>query len=438
MTAIAQSVGFSRRSLLHGGALAGMGLAFGGTAFSPLFGQAKPASWPHVHQLELDYVSAGKVANMVAYFGLGESAPVLLAEGRDTMGGKRKSDADSLYRMYSMTKPITGMGAMILIGEGKMGLDQPLHEILPKFAKMQVQKQYDGSIGPENLEPAVRPITIRHLLTHTAGLGYTIVQQGPLKDAYEKAGLTPGRFSRVPVPGLFRGETVRSLELFADRLAEMPLIYQPGTHWSYSVALDLMGRVIEVVSGKPFDAFLKERIFGPCGMTSSWFRVPDKELYRLTTNYISVNGSLIPIDPPNGSVFSDEPPFPFGGAGLVSSPRDYDRFLKMVAGYGMIEGTRVIPEEAVQIVTSNLLPSPDVVKGSLVEGHGFGAGGQVGWKGAPRAYGWAGAASTIGITDMESGLRVGLYTQYSGTPGPLYADSLEAIGKDVALQKGIR
>jgi len=323
----------TRRSFLRGAAMAGAGAAFAGLPFAALrSGTPGGADWPNLEKLARDYVGNGRVANIVGYLGLGDGDPAVVAEGRDTRGGSRLSDENSLYRIYSMTKPITGMAAMMLIGEGLLGLDQPLAEILPKFAHMQVQKQYDGSIGPENLEPAARPITIRHLLTHTAGLGYSIVQKGPIKQAYEEAGLTPGQFSRVPVPGYFRGVPAESLEIFADRLAEQPLVYQPGTQWSYSVALDLMGRVIEVVSGKAFDAFLKERIFEPCGMVSTWFRVPEGEAHRLTTNYAIVGGAALPIDPPAISVFLNEPAFPYGGSGLVSSPRDYDRFLKMLAG----------------------------------------------------------------------------------------------------------
>ena len=153
-----------------------------------------------------------------------------------------KADIDSLYRIYSMTKPITGMAVMMLIDEGKLGLDQPLAEMLPKFAEMKVQKEFDGGIAPDDLEPAQRPITIRHLLTHTAGLGYSIVQKGPIKDAYEAAGLVPGQVTRLPMlKELFdQAEPLGSLEAFADGLAEMPLVAQPGTRWSYSVSIDLL------------------------------------------------------------------------------------------------------------------------------------------------------------------------------------------------------
>src|SRR5690606_38916355 len=157
----------------------------------------------------------------------------------------RRSDGRSIYRIYSMTRPITGMAAMMLIDEGKLGLDQPLHEILPAFRSMQVQKVYDGPITPDNLEPAVRPITIRQMLTHTAGIGYGIVQSGPIVEAFRARGVVPGLVTRLQALPLFRGAAVPSLAEFADRLAELPLVYQPGTRWSYSMSMDLMGRAIE-------------------------------------------------------------------------------------------------------------------------------------------------------------------------------------------------
>src|SRR5690606_24495501 len=123
---------------------------------------------------------------------------------------------------YSMTKPITGMAVAQLITEGKLGLDQPLHEILPKYRTMRVQKRYDGPLTADNLEPAARAITIRHLLTHTSGLGYSLVQQGPLAQAFRDRGLVPGVVTRLQYLPAFRGTAVKGLDTFADRLAEMP------------------------------------------------------------------------------------------------------------------------------------------------------------------------------------------------------------------------
>jgi CubicO group peptidase (beta-lactamase class C family) len=431
------SLNLSRRAVLSRSLLAGAGAALAGTPLGRLAAQDNPASrWPALAAMAHDYVANGTVANMIAYVGFSQRASAV-GEGFDTLGGPRKSDGDSLYRLYSMTKPITGMAAMMLVDEGKLSLDQPLAEIIPAFANMQVQKQYDGSIGPENLEPAQRPILIRNLITHTSGLGYSIIQSGPIADKMREIGVVSGRVSRVALPGFDRGKSTDSLAHFAELLATLPLVYQPGTRWSYSTGMDLTGRVIEVASGQSFDSFLKERIFDPCGMSSTWFQVPQSEIGRLTTNYGVVNGELIAIDRPETSVYLDPPAFPMGGSGLVSSPRDYDRFLHMVGGYGMLDGKRVMSEAAVKTGTSNLLPPGDgVTKGTSIEGYGFGAGGRVGGSGGRNNYGWAGAAGTIGFVDMRRGLRGGLFTQYMPAEDyPLDKAFPAAVALDVVSRK---
>jgi CubicO group peptidase (beta-lactamase class C family) len=422
----------SRRNFL----LSGLALGAGAALPFPALAQAGQP-FPNLARMARTYVDAAKVANMLAFVGLGDAPPVLVGAGRDAFNGKRKSDADSLYRIYSMTKPITGMAAMMLVEDGKLSLDTELPEILPKFAKMQVQKAYDGPIGPENLEPAARPITIRDLITHTSGLGYALVQQGPIRDAMFKAGVVSTQLTKLPIVELVMGAPVGSLTLFADRLAGLPLVRQPGTRWSYSAGLDLIGRVIEVASGQGFEAFLKERIFDPCGMESTWFRVPRSEVGRLTTSYGVIGGYVLPIDIPAFSIFLDRPAFPMGGSGLVSSPRDYDRFMRMLAGEGKLDGKRVMGKEAVRVGTSNLLIDPAVTRGTPIAGFGFGAGGRVGWPKAPGAYGWGGVAGTIGIVDMPSGSRAGLYTQYMPVFAyPVYEEFEEALAKDLALQPG--
>ena len=419
---------FTRRALLRGGLLGGMGAA---TLLSPmgrtLSAQATAPEWSLVRSTVNGYVESGKVANMLAVLGFGTAAPQVVGKGKLAIGGTREADIDSLYRVYSMTKPVTGMAAMILIDEGRLELDQPVSDVLPAFANMQVQKTYDGTLT--DLEPARTPITMRHLLTHTAGLGYNIVQKGPIAAEYTRRGIVPGQVSRLPIPGLSRGTSAPSLEVFAARLAELPLVLQPGSRWSYSVGLDLMGRVIEVASGQSFESFLEDRIFAPTGMDSTYFTVPDSEIGRLTTNYGVLAGNLIPIDPARSSVYLDEPAFAFGGAGLVSSPRDYDRFLMMLVGLGEIDGKRVMSEAAVRLGTSNLLPEGASTKGTWVDGQGFGAGGRV----SDGAYGWGGAAGTVGFVHFPSKLRGGLYTQYMPAEAyPIQRGFPEIVMKDLA------
>ena len=389
-----------------GGALAGMPLAGG------LLAQDKPADWPRVKRLVESYVADGKVANMLAVLGKGDAKPVTIAAGSRGLRMAGAVDIDSLYRIYSMTKPITGMATMMCVDAGLLGLDQPLHEILPAFKNLWVQKQYDGSVGAGNLEKLARPITIRHLLTHTAGLGYGFVQQGSIAQAYVDRGLSPYQLTRLRLPIPLLGRPAPSLEAFADRLAEVPLVRQPGTRWSYSVSFDLLGRVIEVVSGKSFESFLQERLFDPLGMTSTYFRVPASETGRLTANYFLLGGMLIAIDMPEDSVFLDKPAFAFGGSGLVSSGRDYDRFLHMLANRGTLNGKRVVSEAAVALATSDLLPETLAANGGPRPGFGFGAGGIVGRGEAEGLFGWAGLAGTLGFVNMRSGLRHTLMTQY--------------------------
>ena len=429
----------TRRQWLGGAAALGAGAAL----FElPLQAQG-PEAWPNVARLIASYVDSRKVSGMVAALGRGQAEPELIAAGVDSFAAPRKSDGDSIYRIYSMTKPITGMAAMMLVDEGKLALDQPLAEILPKFANMQVQKVYDGPITPDNLEPAIRPITIRQLVTHTSGLGYGIVQSGPIAELFRQRGVVPGLVTRLQALPVFRGTSVHGLDVFADRLAECPLVYQPGTRWSYSMGLDLMGRVIEVVSGQPFDAFLKERFFDPLGMRDTHFQVPRADAARMTTSYYLANGTLLPIDLGTDSIFFDNPPMPFGGSGLASTPHDYDRFLRMLAGLGMFEGKRVMSEAAVRMGTSNLLP--DTVQQGPANGglgldlsrYGFGAGGRVGKGLFASTYGWAGAAGTVAFVDLRSGLRGGLFTQYMPStayplteefPGAVLRDTLDARG----------
>lgn len=427
-----ESPQLSRRALLRSGAWLTAGATLAGGPLSSLaLARESTSVWPAVTSLVENYAGSRKVANMVATLGWGDKAAQVISQGTLAIGGATKAGPDSLYRIYSMTKPITGMAAMILVDEGKIGLDQPLAEVLPAYSEMMVQKTYDGSVT--DLVPAERPITMRMLLTHTAGLGYGIVQKGAIKDLYEDQGLIPGQVSRLPIPGLGRGKPVHGLDVFADRLAKAPLVLQPGTKWSYSVGLDLMGRVIEVVSGQSFDAFLKERIFDPTGMTSTWFTVPESEVGRLTTNYGILNGTPLPMDPAASSIYLDVPAFPMGGAGLVSSPRDYDRFLEMLLGYGVIDGKRVISEAAVRVGTSNLLPESATTKGTWVEGQGFGAGG----RSNDGAYGWGGAAGTVAFVSYKAGLRANMMTQYMPSDAyPLHAAFPEAVLADLAAMAG--
>lgn len=423
-------IALDRRALLRSGALFGGGALLAGSPLAAAFAKvsASSAQWPAVSAMIEQYVAARRVANMVATLGWGQKAPDTIARGSLAIGQPEPAGPDSLYRIYSMTKPITGMAAMILIDEGKLRLDQPIAELLPAYAKMRVLKNPTGPV--EETVAAERPITVRHLLTHTAGLGYNVVSKGPIKALYERTGLLPGQVSRIALPGFGDYATIEGLGAFATTLARVPLVYQPGTKWSYSVSLDLLGRVIEIAAKTPFDRFLQQRIFEPCGMASTWFTVPQSEVGRFTTNYGVLNGVPLPIDPARASIYLDEPAFPFGGAGLVSSPRDYDRFLMMLAGLGAIGGKRVMSEKAVRLGTSNLLPAGVSTKGTFADGGGFGAGG----RSQGGNYGWGGAAGTVAFVNIGLGLRGNLMTQYMPAEAyPVHSAFPAAVLKDVAV-----
>ncbi len=373
---------------------------------------APSTAWPAVQPVLDDWVARRLVPGAVAGIAKGLDPADFRVAGRIAFGDTPLMTADTLFRAYSMTKPLTGMAAMMLIEEGKLKLDQNIADLIPGFANPRVL--IDGAKSLES-RPSKTPITIRNLLTHTAGLGYTIITTGPLLDAYKRLGLNPGAVSRSELPGFPKIATAPSLEEFANRLATLPLIADPGDQWSYSVSLDLMGRIIELASGLSFDAFLSKRIFKPLGMNSSFFQVPAKDVGRLTTNHFLFSGTPIPIDPGKESIYLDKPAFPFGGAGLVCSPHDYDRFLLMLMGEGAIGKTRIMKPETARLGMSNLLPTGAKV-GSFVKGQGFGAGGRVtinsGVNGeGVGTYGWGGAASTIGWVDRANKVRASGWIQ---------------------------
>ncbi len=421
----------TRRGLLGGLALGGTAALLPKAAWA--WKDSAAQLYPATNDFIKGFVDRHELAGALAAIGKGQEPAVFFGAGMQSNDSSTPVGPDTLWRLYSMTKPITGMAAMLLIEDGKMKLDQPIADFLPAFAKMQVQDTPDGSITA--VHPAKTAITVRHLLTHTAGLGYNIIQKGPIKQAYDNAGIVGGQASRLPIPGFAPVAPAPSLAVMADRLAALPLVYEPGTKWSYSIGLDLLGRVIEVASGQPFDAFLKGRLFGPLGMTSTGFMVDAKDVGRFTTNYAPYGGALIPFDPATSSIYLDPPPYPFGGGGLVSSARDYDRFLAMLLGEGETGGVRVMKTETARLAMSNLLADSVDRKGSFIEGQGFGAGGRVSLPSSPGGagiYGWAGAAGTIGFIHRGLGYRAAGYAQYMPSEAlPFQAKFGDAFFKDV-------
>ncbi len=426
---------FSRRTVL--GSL-GASALLAGVPYSALartLAKTAPA-FPGLTKIINDYVAEKKVAGMMAAIGFGQADPQYIAAGSLKLGGETPVGPDTLWRMYSQTKPVTGMATMMLVEDGLLTLDQPLSDIFPEFANMQVLVDPEGEL--DKTVAAKNPITIRQLQTHTAGLGYSIISKGPIQKAYLAKGITPGRISRSPIPGVDAGAPTPDLMTFIKRLADLPLVYQPGTYWSYSLSHDVLSAIIEKVSGKPLDQFLQERMFGPLGMNDIFYHVPKERAGDLADNYAPFAGSLIPIDPGATSIYLDKPAFAFGSTGLVGTAGDYDKFLKMIAGFGKVGNVQVMKPETVKLAISNLLPESADTSGTWVAKQGFGAGGRAGLGTAASpagTFGWGGAAGTSAFVDTVRGFRAGGYTQYvpsntypfqSEFPKYVYADLLGA------------
>jgi CubicO group peptidase (beta-lactamase class C family) len=418
-----------RGFLTWGGQLAAAG-AIGALAPTRALARATDL-YPTVRAQLESYVSSGKLPGLLATISRAAGMPDVVAVGTQGLGEATPVNIDTLWRIYSMTKPITGIAAMILVDEGKMKLDQPIADFLPEFANMTVLTDPDKNL---NAVPAKTQITLRHLLTHTAGLGYSIITTGPLLKAYLDNGITPGIVSRFPIPGQPTSAPTPDLKTFSERLAKLPLIAEPGTKWSYSISLDLLGRVIEVASGMDFEVFLKARIFEPLKMNSSYFQVPQSETKRFVSNYAPINGVLFPIDPASTSIYLNKPAFAFGGAGMVTSARDYDRFLNMLTNYGELDGVRVMSTAAAKLAMSDLLPSGVSTDGTFAAGAGFGAGGRVGKGANDGVFGWGGAAGTVAFVDPRSKLRAICMAQYMpSNVYPIHSDFAKWVQKDLGL-----
>jgi CubicO group peptidase (beta-lactamase class C family) len=358
-------------------------------------------------------IAGGRFPGGVAALGRGSEAPAFASRGTLAFDSKAPVGPDTLWRIYSMTKPVTGMAAMLLIDERKLKLDQPVADFIPGFAKARVLAD------PETLEsrPAAQAMTVRHLLTHTSGIGAGGALPHPmppkLTEAYERLGLIGLRGVQagakpVPRPGLAE---------FCERLATLPLLFDPGARWNYSLSTDVLGRVIELASGQPFDAFLQQRFFDPLGMTSTGFSVRPGDADRLASNYLRKDETVTLVDSGPTSAFLQPPAYPSGGGGLLSTARDYDRFLTMIASRGTFQGRRIMPQPAVDLGVSNLLPAGAEFRDIMATGGeaGYGAAGVAVLTG-PNAgqYGWGGAAGTIGYANPRRGTRLSGYINVMG------------------------
>lgn len=294
---------------------------------------------------------------------------------------------DAIFRIYSMTKPIFSVGAMSLIEEGRLYLAEPISNYLPAYANMTVGMIKSGAANGIETVPATRPITVHDLLRHTSGITYAFIGNGPVKDAYKQAGLDSF-----------------SLDLtiadYADQLADLPLLWQPGTTWDYGRSTDVLGAVMEVVAEEPVDVFLHDRLFDPLGMVDTAFWVPEAKQGRIAEPQ---------PDPETGAVddlidVTRPPEMLAGGHGLVSTVADYARFCQMMLNGGVLDGARVLSRKTVEFMTADHLGDGISKDGTVYlpgPGYGFGLGfgvrtaaGQSSWPGSVGEYFWGGYAGT--------------------------------------------
>jgi CubicO group peptidase (beta-lactamase class C family) len=322
----------------------------------------------------------------------------------------------TMVRIYSMTKPIAVVAALMLYEEGRYQLDDPISRFLPYFAGQRVC--VGGNRGKMDTVPAQRDITFRDLMTHTSGLSYHFMFSTLVDAAYRDQGID------------FQTSD-DSLGELVERVAKIPLLAQPGAEWNYSIATDVLGYLVEVISGQDFGSFVEERILAPLGMTDTHFVLPDSKLPRFAANYMPSPEGLKLLDDPATSRYLLPGKIRSGGGGLISTAGDYMRFAQMLLGGGAYQGVRLLGRKTVELMTTNHLRGDMAAMGqprfseSSYEGVGFGLGVSVTLDparaqlvGSAGEYAWGGAASTAWWNDPTEEMSVVLLTQL--TPSSTY------------------
>jgi CubicO group peptidase (beta-lactamase class C family) len=371
-----------------------------------------PERLERMHRVLSGYIDRGEMPGLVALVSHGNQVHV------ETLGalafGGTPMKRDTIFRIASMTKPITAAAAMILVEECRLRLDDPIDEFLPELASRKVLRRFDSAL--DDVVAAKRAITLRDLLTLRWGFGAVMVWPPayPIQRAVEGAGLTPG-----PNP----------LELTPDdymkRLGALPLMYQPGEKWLYHTGSDVLGVLITRAAGQAFSDFLRERIFAPLGMTDTDFHVPVEKRGRFATSYARdpATDKLMVHDDPRASRWATPPLFASGGGGLVSTADDYLVFCRMMLGKGRYGRARILSPASVALMTMDHLT--DAQKGGMEmffgDGHGgfkagwgFGVGvdtRQVDLSSVPGKFGWVGGTGTAASSDPRNDLVGILLTQ---------------------------
>lgn len=409
-----------RRRLLAASAAAPLGLTLsglsrGGSA-SERIRKSNVAKLDAIGALLRRLTHKGRIAGASARVSLNGEPLYEVHHGVADMASGRAITPDTIYRIYSMSKPVTAAAIMILVDDGKLALTDPVARYVPEFANLAV---YVGEEkGEIHTEPA-KLMRVVDLLTHTSGISNSW-NEGPVAPIYRSLGLHSGRLLHDP--------HINGLPDVAARISKAPLQFQPGSQWLYSVSPDIAGLVVERVAGTSFGDFLKTRLFEPLGMNDTGFHVPQSKAERLASMYAMSSGQLVLTEEAAGSPFLKPPSIESGSAGLLSTLGDYSRFASMLSNLGELKGVRVLSQQSARTMMSNHV-DPKVLGQSLLRFMAFGAGGSgqgmgvalcgavmlepaksqgAGHKGD---YAWGGAASTTFFAAPELGLDAVLMTQ---------------------------
>ena len=369
------------------------------------------------------WVDSGKLAGTLVVLARGGKVAHVATHGCRDLDSGAPVETDTIWRIYSMTKPVTTVAAMMLYEEGAFDLIDPVSRFLPSFADMRVY-QAGPSVAPVSV-PAREPIRMWHLLTHTSGLTYAFFYNHAVDGAYRLAGFEP----------FVRPEDY-TLADACERWASLPLLFEPGTEWNYSVSVDVLARAVEVISGSSIADFFAERIFQPLGMVDTGYFVSEEHRARVATLYWPdpETGKAMPSPSPDRIVPVKPPTYRGGGHGLYSTGLDYHRFAEMLRRRGELDGVRLLAPSTVDLMTRNHLPGGadietygrPVAREGPYNGIGFGLGVSVlmdpaaaRHAGAPGTFGWGGAATTEFFVDPANELTVGFYTQLLPPEGAL-------------------
>lgn len=349
-----------------------------------------PSGLQRLRAVLQSHVDRGRIPGAVVAVALGGHVEFFEALGRLDAGTGTPMPSDAIFRIYSMTKPVVSLAALMLAEEGQLQLTDPVAAFLPEFGAQQVAVEDGGAV---RLEPARRQATVHDLLRHTAGLTYEFLGDSPVQRRYQDARV----FDRD-----------RTNAAFSKVLAALPLAHQPGSCWEYSRATDVLGALLEVVAGQPLGALLQQRILAPLAMKDTAFSVAREHWHRIA--------EPLACDPDSGQVVTlldarTAPAFESGGGGLVSTAGDYIRFLRLLRNQGQLEGTRLVSRKTVEWMTADHLGSIPVRHDLLPPGHGFGLGvavrtaaGLAPQPGSPGQYFWSGIGGTYFLVDPAEDL----------------------------------